>query len=346
MKQAKQFSALIDTVRGKHVAVVPHTHADLDAVTSAYVISTFLNVRGICNADILLQDYPNKDASKFLSIIRSRPDEFGEVTVKIYNEIPHDNQVVYDGFILVDTNSYELAPILKGKTVFGVIDHHNPVSFDISTDNYIYDSGALADAELIGNILLEFDPLPSRYIRPVSIALALGIISDTARFRSGKPETFELLADLIRKSGMTYEDLRIMSHEKRDEVSRLAILSSLKKTSYRIVNGYIIATSEASNSEADVASLLTDDIADVAFVARWVNEDKRTRISARAGVDFPIPLNTVMNKVAEALGGKGGGHPKAAGAGVPVHSDVALSECVNVITDEISVFSHSSKIEN
>jgi len=341
MKQAGQFSNLMDVIQGKKIGIVPHTHADLDAITSAISLSIFLKSKDVCDRDVLLQDFPNKEATKFIEFSKASQQIDTNINILYFDDIQEDN---YDGFLVVDTNSYELVPRLKGKKVFGVIDHHNPVSFDIETNIYIYDSSAPAVAELITQIFSEFDPLPEKQLKLVSMALAMGIISDTARFKSGRPETFEILAELIRKSGKTYEELRIIMHTKRDEMSKIAILSSLKRLDYRVINEYIVVVSEADNSEAEVASMLTDGIADVAFVVRWVNGEKKTRISARADVNFPIPLNEVLTTIAGRLGGKGGGHKKAAGAGVPVHSDQTIQACIDVLADKIAELGSSNRV--
>ncbi len=337
------FQKLIDKIKDKNIAIVPHTHADLDAIVSAFSLTILFRHANVCKPDIVLQDYPNKDAEKFINYIQGLSlDIIKEINIVNYEELndKQKSKLGYEGYILVDTNSYELAPILKDKFVFGVIDHHNPDSFNINTDIYINDKDALANVSIIAYIIKHIDkPLLDKQNelgKIMNAMLAMGIISDTARFMSGSPETFELIAELIRNSGMSYEELRKLSRARRDETSRLAILSSLKKLEYRIINNYIVVVSEANNSESDVASILSNDVADVVFVVRWVNTERRTRISARAGVDFPIPLDVVMNKVGSQLGGAGGGHPKAAGAGVPVHSDQAIEMCLDIIADEIS----------
>jgi nanoRNase/pAp phosphatase (c-di-AMP/oligoRNAs hydrolase) len=105
------------------------------------------------------------------------------------------------------------------------------------------------------------------------------------------------------------------------------MLKAMQRVQFIYGGGYLVATSEVGSNESDAASLITE-AADVAFVAKWKDREQETRISARARPGVKIPLNKVMGEVAEALGGAGGGHPKAAGAALKAHSDEALRECV------------------
>jgi nanoRNase/pAp phosphatase (c-di-AMP/oligoRNAs hydrolase) len=128
-----------------------------------------------------------------------------------------------------------------------------------------------------------------------------------------------------------YSELLSFAEPDPKEETKIAMLSAMKRLEFVYAGGYIIATTEVGSNESDAASLISE-AADVAFVAKWKDREKETRISSRARRSVKIPLNEVMAEVGKSLGGAGGGHPKAAGAAVKAHTEETLKKCVEVFT--------------
>jgi nanoRNase/pAp phosphatase (c-di-AMP/oligoRNAs hydrolase) len=187
----------------------------------------------------------------------------------------------------------------------------------------IIDPESPSAAEMIANLVDEKD-----IGKEAAFALCVGIIADGARFKSARAATFTTLGRLMEKSGARYHELLDYAEPAPKDETKIALLSAMKRVEFIYAAGYVIATSEVGSNESDAASLITE-AADVAFVAKWKDREKETRISARAAKTVKVPLNEVMDHVGKALGGAGGGHNKAAGASAKAHVKETLKECVD-----------------
>jgi nanoRNase/pAp phosphatase (c-di-AMP/oligoRNAs hydrolase) len=171
--------------------------------------------------------------------------------------------------------------------------------------------------------------------KKAAFALACGIVSDTARFKSAKKETFAILAKLMEKSGASYAEIMKFAEADKKKAERIALLKGFQRVKFTDWDRYLIATTEVGSHGSDVASMLAE-AAHVAFVADWKDEARETRVSARASKDFPVPLNEILSKVAKDLGGNGGGHPKAAGCSVPGKKpDEVLKKCIDAVKESL-----------
>ena len=234
----------------------------------------------------------------------------------------------YSGLIVVDTASYVLLEQARKWRILLVIDHHHSEGRNMETELMIVDENSPSAAQIVADLLDEIES-------DVAYALAAAIISDTARFKAGSADTFETLGKLMKIADAKYPDLlSVAEPELRSDV-KMAVLKAFQRVNFIYASGYVIATSEVGSNESDAAQLISD-VADVAFVASWKDKEKETRISARARKGFPVALNEVMKEVGETFSGGGGGHPKAAGASLKVHTQEALKECVDVVTLKLS----------
>ena len=233
----------------------------------------------------------------------------------------------FSGLIVVDTSAYTLIPAAKGWKILCIIDHHRPEGKDMKAELEILDPSSPSSAEIVAN-LIEDCGKEKEISSDVAFALSIGIIADGARFKTARTNTFATLARMMAKSGAEYKELLTFAEPEPDYDSKIAMLKAMQRIEYVYTGGYMVATSEVGSNESDAASLIVE-AADVAFVAKWKDKEKETRISARARGAVKIPLNEVMGKVAKDVGGAGGGHAKAAGASLPgIHTDEALKKCV------------------
>jgi nanoRNase/pAp phosphatase (c-di-AMP/oligoRNAs hydrolase) len=315
---AKIFDEFFSYAADKRVVIATHKKADIDAVASAYALSSVFK-----NAVIAMPDEPTSAANKLAQHLN--------IKYAMIKDLEKSN---FNGMIAVDTSSYELLKEAKSWAVIGIIDHHQAEGRDIKAKYEIIDETACATSELIANILLERRMI-NKNNRKVAFVLGCGIISDTARFKRAEKETFLTLAQLIELAGTTYNELLLLAEPEFEIDEKIAIIKSFQRVNYTVSNNFLIVTSEVGANESNAAAMLSE-VADVAFVANWKKEENETRISARARKHVKIELNKIMAEVANAFNGKGGGHQYAAGASVKAKPEDAMKKCVEITIEALS----------
>lgn len=301
-----KFQEFLSKYKEKRIAIVTHNKADADAICSAYALSKILPNSIICTHEEM------RTGARMLA------DKFGIEVM----ELDSLDKKEYEGIVVLDTAAYTLAPEARDWKILCIIDHHQAHGKDMMGEFELIDSSSPSSAEIVAGLLPEID-------RDSAFALAVGIIADGARFKSARKETFAVLSRLMGIADVPYIELLDYAEPEPPMEAKLAILNSMKKVEFVYSAGYVIATSEAGCNESDVASVMTE-AADVAFIAKWKDRDKESRISARARKNVKVPLNEVMAEAGKALGGAGGGHPKAAGAALKAHTQEALKKCVEI----------------
>lgn len=295
---------ILRKLSGRKIAIVTHNKADADAISSAFALSKFFQGSQICTSEEMTE------GARLLS------ERLGIGT----RELDGLDKKDFDGIIVVDTSAYTLVPSARGWKILCIVDHHRSEGKDMKGEYEIIDENSPSAAEIVAGALPDMD-------RDVAFALAVGVIADGARFKSARAETFATLHKLMKISGAGYQDLLTYAEPEPRQEAKIAVLSGMRKVQYEYAAGYIIATTEVSSNESDAASIITE-AADVAFVAKWKEREKETRISARARKSVKVPLNAVMAEVGKSAGGAGGGHPKAAGGALKLHTEEALRRCV------------------
>jgi nanoRNase/pAp phosphatase (c-di-AMP/oligoRNAs hydrolase) len=304
----KPKSDILHALKGRKIAIVTHNRADADALSSAFALSRFFPGSIICTSE---------DMSEGARLLAAK---FSIETTELSNL----DKSSLEGIVVVDTSAYTLVPSARGWKILCIIDHHRAEGRDMKGEHEIIDEKSPSAAEIVANLLPEIDA-------EAAFALAVGVIADGARFKSARSETFATLYRLMEICKADYSELLGFAEPDPKEEAKIAILSAMKRLSFVYSGGYIIATTEVGSNEADAASLISE-AADVAFVAKWKEREKETRISSRARRSVKVPLNQVMAEVGKSLGGAGGGHAKAAGAAVKVHTEEALKKCVEIFT--------------
>ena len=308
----EKFNLLLSLCSDGKVAILMHMRADVDSVSSAYAFYKSIPDGTICTCEEM--DDGGKQLAAKLGI---KPKSLKEL-----------DKHKYKGLVTVDTSAYTLVPAARGWRVLGIIDHHRAEGRDMKGEVEIIDSDSPSTAEIIANVI----PL-QQIDADTAFALSVGIISDGARFKSARVETFETLGKMMRICGMQYRELLDYAEPELAEEAKVAVLGTLRKIEYVYLGGYIVATSEAVSNESDAASIICE-AADVAIIAKWKDKERETRISSRARKNVHIALNHVMAEVGKTLGGAGGGHAKAAGAAIPgKHPDEVLRTCIEIFGD-------------
>lgn len=303
-EQRKIFHDFLKKYGRSRVVIATHTRADADGISSAHALSKLIPDSVIATAE-----EPGEGAKMLSAKLGMTPSDLGSLDRK-----------KFDGLVVVDTSAYTLLPQARGWKLLCVIDHHRSEGRDMKGEFEIVEPDSPSTAEIMAGLLDRID-------RETAFGLAVGVISDGARFKSARTETFAALAKLMEAAGAPYAELLSYAEPEPKEEMKIAVLTAMKRVQFVYAAGYVIATSETGSNESNAASLFVE-AADVAFVANWKEQEKETRVSARARAGVRVPLNTVMAEVAGSLGGAGGGHRKAAGASLKAHSKEALKKCV------------------
>ncbi len=306
MKEA--FNKLL-SFSNKKIVLLTHTNADLDAICSAYGLSFLFP-----NSIIALNDDLNKPAKLFV--------EKYNIKIKKIEEIKKED---YEGVIVIDAGSYKMVEKVKGWKILGIIDHHKKSEFDINEGIIIKDDNARATCEILSRLI-------EKPNKQQALAFAVGIISDTARFKTALPETFKEMEKCLKISGETYEKLLEIAMPERTKDEKINILKSIKNMEFYEHRGKVIVLTTTKLNESDVASVLSE-VADISIV---INEKENgCRVSARARHHCKIKLNEIMKELGKKYEGNGGGHTKAAGAFLRLNKEKALKTCLNHIINAI-----------
>jgi len=313
----KNLREVLSLLEGKKIVLTSHRKPDIDSVASLFAFKELLP-----GAVVAVTEEKDESAAHLL--------DFLGMDVRNISEIDLSS---YDGLIVLDTSSTVLVPAAKKAKVLLTVDHHQAQGRDVKAEIEIIDENAPATSEIIG-LLLQESGLLDKISKKAAFALACGIVFDTARFKSARKETFAVLGMLMERAGVDYEQIRNYAEPEKKRDERLALLRAFQRVEIYEADGYIVATSSVSSNASDAAAMLAE-AAHVAFVAEWKEKEKETRLSARASKEFPFALNEIAAKAAEKLGGKGGGHKKAAGLSAKNKKpEEVLKACLEILKEK------------
>ncbi len=301
------FLSFLKKYKNKKVVLSTHRHPDVDGIASAFALGSLFP-----NATYALQDSPAEDTQPLI-------EKLGMKFV-ILNNL---NKEEYEGLIILDCHSYTMIKDAKDWNILAIIDHHADESKNIHAPFEIIEPDSTSNVEVIAKI-------HPNITKEVAFAIAVGIISDTARFKSARDSTFETLSKMMKLCGASYKELYLYAYPQEPVSKRRAILAAFQRVEDVEYKGNLIAFSHVGTNES-MASTLLSEAADYAFVAS--EKHNETRISARAGSHAKVKMNEVLFEVGKRLNGAGGGHAKAAGASVQADLKTALDTCVTVLKE-------------
>lgn len=283
--------------RAERIAILTHHNADLDSVCPALVLKDVLKSKG---KEVLVGAAEN--VSKGARRITEGHD------VRIDPDVRP-----YDLIVTIDAASPEqLAPIQLDYTKLIVIDHHQPGALAERAAAAYVDPESRSCAQLVYKVVKELDAQVTPQMAEWLIA---GIVGDTAYLRFADIEIFELLIELLKKSGRKYHEVLDMLGAEKDISERIAILKSTQRMRSYQIGDVLVVFSTVGSFEASTARSFLKLGADIAIVA--VPRDGALRISGRMDWKLRPRLNlaTDIFKPCEALiGGSAGGHDAAASA--------------------------------
>ncbi len=168
-----------------------HRHADLDAYACGAATKELINKLGL-NAALVIPEGPSYEVKTFITRLG-------------INYQGLNNCDGADLIFLVDVSTY--AQLNEFRNIIGdrpmvVVDHHE-VRNVVPTVSLV-DPNATSCSEIIAWVFREFGIEPSTEIATLLIG---GILSDSGRLSRARPETFEVLAWLLRLAGRDYREI-------------------------------------------------------------------------------------------------------------------------------------------
>lgn len=317
------FARILSSSKAERFVLTFHSLGDIDAAASAIALSRFIGKKCV----IAPPDKPNSGARKLLDYCGAQTVLFSEA--KITSE---------DFIIALDSSSPCLLPHLSSIKPDLLIDHHSPVG-GIAAKREIIDPEASSTCEMLAFLLKPTDKI-------ACISLLMGIISDTANFKSATPRAFEAASALLSHAGISYSQIHSLAGAPESFSERVEALRSCQSVSAEKISGFLVATAMAKSHEAHFADVLVHLGADISFVG-CESEKGSARISARMRDSLlgRVRLEGIMPEIGKILGGSGSGHELAAGAsGSGENLRQALGICVKMAEQQI-LSSESGKVK-
>lgn len=311
-------------ISSKRAIITFHSHGDLDAAGAAIALCRFIGKRAV----IAPPDRPSSSARRLFSSTGMQFCLFSELSPK-----PSSS----DFIVVLDSLSPRTLFHLSGLRADVAIDHHSRQKDEIQCKKKIQDPSSSSVCEMLYFMLKPKDKVSC-------IALAAGIISDSAFFKNASHRTFEAMAGLVKCAGVPYSKILEMSIAPESFQERLEAVRSCSSVWAEKIGERIVAFALAKSHEAHFAEALISLGADAAFVGC---EGLDSRISARMrpSLKGTVRLDAIMHEVGSAIGGSGGGHEMAAAAsGEKGNVQKALSACKKLIEESIAA-KESGKIK-
>jgi nanoRNase/pAp phosphatase (c-di-AMP/oligoRNAs hydrolase) len=302
------------------ILIIPHAHADLDAIGSALGLAKTLD----SEVAIARPDGIQSNAANLLESDDLLPDPC------------LDN---YDLLIVVDAPSRaRIAPYdpIAASPRCIVIDHHEPGDVAANADLAYVDTSAPATSSLVAHVLeAGMWAVPET----AAVALVAGILDDTG-FRAviGRG-TYEQTTRLLEQAGEARAELTDIWQTSTDWSERMATAKALVRANGYKAGQTIVLTTTVGGEETAAAHALLAGNADVAIVVSPRNDHTRVvaRTSDTLDADFSLP-EAVLEPLAREFGGDGGGH---SGAGVAkletIDGDAVETRTVSLLGDSLDV---------
>lgn len=194
-----------------------------------------------------------------------------------------------------------------------VLDHHATCDWELGDDDLLLQWDVRATTQIVDAYLRLHAP-QSRSVVVRKMLLA-GLLTDTARFRHADKGAFQTAVELLAGDDIDYASfVESVESESTSPSERGSLLRGLERATSIDSGAWNIVHTYSGTLEGRLASLLIGTGAEIALVSRF--RDGVTRLTARASrhtTQRGIHLGDLMSKVAEQIGGEGGGHDGAAG---------------------------------
>ncbi len=257
-----------------------HRNADLDALGSAYYLSSILGGATIASDGL---DRFAKEISRKFNI----------------NVIDDFDPEGYDEIIAVDTASREQLGKFRDVRVDAVYDHH--LSNNIFSDTRVVKPEYPSCSEML------YDMFGKPKSREAAILLIGGIISDTRWFRFANSRTFSIFTKILEDAELEFSEVAELFDFPYTHGEKVAMLKGMQRLKFRTKGKKIICVTQIGAHESSFASF-TRELCDVVFVANSKKESVRV-----TGRSKELNLLDILKKVSDDFSCTYGGHESAAG---------------------------------
>lgn len=318
---------LLEIKKAETIVILTHESPDGDAVGSSLGLKGILKKIGK-DADIIISEY-------------SRLFDFMPYSSSILTE---SNIEKYDLAITVDgatLKRIDNAKYFENANKKIVIDHHgtNTMYGDL---NFV-DPVAPACAQVLVGMCKYYD---IEIDKEIATCLMTGIITDTGGFRHKgiTPETFEFVADMIRKGvdiPYIYNTTLCTKTSANFELSKIATNRLELIENGKIAFTYItnkdekMVDAKSGDHESIVDIGLSLENVEISIFLRQKDELEQYKVSMRSKKEINV------SDICYIFGG--GGHPKAAGCLIKENSDTAKNM---ILTETIKKMNMDSTKEN
>ena len=306
MTRAISFRELCDLLKERKadkVLLTFHSIGDRDGVGSAVALSEYF-----ANATVATPDFITSNAKRMLERIG--------YDRRIGAQFPKGKELV----IVLDANNLDVLGNFKGSlmTFQGTVlfvDHHIAHEGDrLPADTIIFNSEAYnSTASIVYAALKE---IGAEVTQNMAFTLLNGVIADSADLNNSSPQTFRQIADLIEISKTDFSFISEYLHASRPVGNRYETVRDVCAAESEAVGDYVLmygAAAQHANVAADAAQNLGADAS-----VFWVSGKREASLSARLrpplDKELGMHLGTIMQSIAQIVGGTGGGHACAAGA--------------------------------
>ena len=259
--------------------------------------------------------------------------ELGAPFRKISNSLDLPNNI--GGIIIVDAASEsQIGFQLPDGVPKCIIDHHESVNWKFNKSDLAVRMNVSATTEIIAKYLNEYST--STLTEPVRKLLLAGLITDSGRFKHNSKDSFITANEILKDSTIDYASfVEWLEASEINASERGSLLNGMQRAKSTESGDWSIIHSYCGTLEGRLAGLLLGIGHDISLVSR--TRDGETRLTARASkkaTSQGFSLAEIMVKIAEQIGGEGGGHAGAAG----------WTGNVDRITAESSFISNVAKI--
>ena len=302
--------------------VLTHRHADLDAFACGFAAKELMNKLG-SQALLAIPEGLSHEVKTFLNKLSINYDDSSNC------DTSSDLVILVDVSTYAQLNAYR--EVIGSKPVV-IFDHHEV--HNISSALAVINPSATSCSEIIAEISRELGITLSSDAATLLIG---GILSDSGRLSRARPETFEVMAWLLKLSGRDYRDIINAMTEEISFPERMArIKGLLRMRAYRI-NEYIICLSNVNAYESSLADTMIRSGCDVALVASEHENEVRLIGRSNKRILEKLSLAEVFNGLAQYFNGEGGGHAMAAALSIKakISTNTLLIKALNSIEQKL-----------
>jgi nanoRNase/pAp phosphatase (c-di-AMP/oligoRNAs hydrolase) len=294
-------------VKGKKVLFLSHVRPDMDTLCSSLAFTHFFSRECTPTFGVVepLSDF-QIDQIHFFSIRPKLISSVNDFDVVICVDFRSPNQ---GGPLSHALQSY------KGHLV--ILDHHHPSPDEFKRISLaLIKPHSISTTQLAAQIGLE---MKGDFTKPIATALAMGIVTDSARFMVANPQTFALFDFLVQKSGKPYEEILSRAVPVSPIHERVGIFHSLKNAKLVSAGDFLFASISSPHPTGQIASALIQMGADVGLCFSHSPEGvfASIRVSGRAHSELGYDAMRLITPFAQQHGGSGGGHARAAQLNLP-----------------------------